>query len=91
MSQKPGAEQNLCLSRLKAAPVLLALAMVQNEAQAALDDGVINEVIVVYGDKSTRSTPTKRATKWISIPVVEEALSFDLCSNTSEITTTTCP
>jgi predicted metal-dependent peptidase len=28
----------------------VALALVRNEAQAALDDGVINEVVVVYGD-----------------------------------------
>jgi hypothetical protein len=31
-----------------------ALALVLNETQAALDDGVINEVVVVYGDRVTK-------------------------------------
>jgi predicted metal-dependent peptidase len=35
-----------------------ALALVRNETQAALDDGVINEVVVVYGDTQVNRVDT---------------------------------
>jgi predicted metal-dependent peptidase len=36
----------------------LALAQIRNETQAALDDGVINEIVVVYGDTQVNRTDT---------------------------------
>lgn len=38
----------------------IALALIKNETQAALDDGVIDEVVVVYGDTRVTRTDTYR-------------------------------
>ena len=71
----------------------VALMLIRNETQVVLDDGVIDEVVVVYGDTRVNRVDdvTRRVTRWNSTRAAVAAPTWSRCSATSRPSTTTPP